>query len=179
MSAYVHPCASMDRIMLLDSDLERQTLAILVAFQRRMAQLHAAAVTIEKPMEAIASAQGEDGAPLPPLIPDFVVTGCDRDGGQRRVIVETMGYADDGYRNRKRVLHPQMARAAGAMAVLEHDFHVPAHWHQAWRDERFKRLLWQSLAPDEHHAGTGEVQTRDRSQASGNAVTSAVRTFRP
>jgi hypothetical protein len=66
LSAYVHPCASMDRIMLLDSDLERQTLAILIAFERRMAQRHGTVVTIEKPMETIGPAQGEDGAPLPP-----------------------------------------------------------------------------------------------------------------
>ena len=149
VSAYVHPCASMDRVMMLDSDLERQTLAILVAFQRRMARRHQASVTIEKPMESIAPGEAEDGTPLPPLIPDFVVTARYRDGRERRVVVETMGYADDGYRNRKRILHPQMGRAAGAMTVLEHDFHLPQRWEQEWRDNRFKRLLWHSLGPAE------------------------------
>ena len=171
LSAYVHPCASMDRIMLLDSDLERQTLAILIAFQRRMAQRHQTVVTIAKPMESLGPAQREDGTPLPALIPDFVVTARYPDGGERRVVVETMGYADDGYRNRKLVLHPQMGRAAGAIAVVEHDFHVPAHWQQAWRDNRFKRLLWQSLGPDEHRAGAGDVQPHDRSDAARHRAT--------
>ena len=59
-----------------------------------------------------------------------------------------MGYADDGYRDRKHNLHPQMARAAGATALLEHDFHLPERWRQEWRDTRFKRILWRSLAPE-------------------------------
>jgi hypothetical protein len=148
VSAYVHPCASMDRVMLVDSDLERRTLSVLLAFQRVMAQRHQAAVIIDKPMESIATTETEHGTPRPPLIPDFVVTTRYRDGTERRVVVETMGYADEGYRDRKRILHRQMARAVGATALLEHDFHFPERWRQEWRDTRFKRILWQSLAPE-------------------------------
>lgn len=68
VSAYVHPCASMDRVTLVDSDLERRTLSILLAFQRVMARRHQAAVIIDKPMESIAAAEAEDGTPRPPLI---------------------------------------------------------------------------------------------------------------
>ena len=161
VSAYVHPCASMDRVMLVDSDLERQTLSILLAFQRRMGRGRQAAVTIEKPMESIGSAEAEDGTPRPPLIPDFVVVTRYRDGCERRVVVETMGYADEGYRDRKRVLHPQMGRAAGAMAVLEHDFHFPGHWRQEWRDNRFKRSLWQSFGPAEAANSEGSGEKRE------------------
>jgi hypothetical protein len=175
-SAYVHPCASMGRVMLVDSDLERETLSILQAFQWRMARRHRAVVTIEKPMDSLGPAVAEDGTPLPPLIPDFVVTARYRDGKERRVVVETMGYADEGYRGRKRVLHPRMGRAAGAMAVLEHDFHLPGHWQQEWRDNRFKRLLWQSLGPEEL-AAAEPAAARQPANTIGDAERGAMRTF--
>jgi hypothetical protein len=57
-------------------------------------------------------------------------------------------------------------------------FIFPAHWQQAWRDNRFKRLLWQSFAPEEHGAGTGTSGTRDRLHAAGDAETGALRNFR-
>lgn len=147
VAAYVHPCASMHRIMLVDSDYERQTLSLLVQFQRQMAQKHQAAVIIEKPMESIGRQTDAYGAPCPPLTPDFIVTARYRDGDERRVVVETMGYAEEGYRARKERLHPEMQRAAGAAAVLEHDFQLPGHWQQAWRDRRLRRELWQALGP--------------------------------
>jgi hypothetical protein len=87
-----------------------------------------------------------------------------------------MGYADEGYRGRKRVLHPRMGRAAGAMAVLEHDFHLPGHWQQEWRDNRFKRLLWQSLGPEEHDAAN-EPAAAEPANTIDDAERGAVRTF--
>ncbi|GAB0119875.1 hypothetical protein [Acidisoma sp. 7E03] len=147
VAAYVHPSASTQRMMLVDSDYERQTLDILLQFQRQMARRHHAAVIIEKPVESIGPAIDDAGTPLPPLIPDFLVTARYRDGGEKRALVETMGYADEGYRTRKLRLHPEMQRAAGAMAVLEHDFHLPGHWPQEWRDNRLRRALWQALGP--------------------------------
>jgi hypothetical protein len=41
----------MKRVMVVDSDLERETLSILQAFQWRMARRHQAVVTIEKPTD--------------------------------------------------------------------------------------------------------------------------------
>lgn len=178
VSAYVHPCASMDRVMMIDSDLERQTLAILVAFQRRMLRRHQAAVTIEKPMESIGPGQADDGTPQPPLIPDFLVKVRYRNGRERRVVIETMGYADEGYRNRKRVLHPQMEHAAGALTVLEHDFHLPGHWRQAWRDNRFKRLLWQSLGPEDQVGPNEGTQLAEGPNTNRYVEGGAVRSLR-
>lgn len=147
VSAYVHPCVSMQRVMLVDSDYERQTLDILLQFQGQMARRYRAAVIIEKPMESLGPAADGDGTPLPPLIPDFIVTARYADGSERRVLVETMGYADEGYRQRKLRLHPEMQRAAGAAAVLEHDFQLPGPWPQDWRDNRLRRALWRALGP--------------------------------
>jgi hypothetical protein len=145
VAAYVHPCASMQRVMLVDSDYERQTLTILLQFQRQMARRHQAAVIIEKAMENLGPAADDAGTALPPLIPDFIVTARYRDGGERRVLVETMGYADEGYRARKARLHSEMQHAAGAEAVVEHDFHLPCQRPQDWRDNRLRRALWQAL----------------------------------
>jgi hypothetical protein len=149
----------MQRLMLVDSDYERQTLAILVQFQRQMARRHQAAVIIDKPMESIGPETDAQGTPCPPLIPDFVVTARYRDGGERRAVVETMGYADEGYRARKLRLHPEMQRAAGAAVVREHDFQRPRHWRQDWRDNRLRRALWQALGPlGEEHTHDGKPE---------------------
>jgi hypothetical protein len=61
-----------------------------------------------------------------------------------------MGYADQGYRERKARLHPEMQRAAGATMVIEHDFQEPAHWQQDWRDKQFRRELWRQLGTQEN-----------------------------
>ena len=45
----------------------------------------------------------------------------------KRAVVETMGYADEGYRERKARLHPEMQEAADAASVIEHDFQMPAY----------------------------------------------------
>jgi hypothetical protein len=144
-AAYVHPCASLDRLMLVDSDAERHTLMLLKNFQYAMLKGSGALVTIDKPMDSLVSEKWPDGRSRPPVIPDFIVTVRDRDGSVKRAVVETMGYADEGYRERKARLHPEMQEAAGATSVIEHDFQMPAHWQQEWRDKQFRRELWQQL----------------------------------
>lgn len=149
VSAYVHPCASADRLMLVDSDAERHTLGMLKNFQYAIKKKSETVVTIEKPLESIAPEQHADGTALPPIIPDFIVTARGRDGRERRIVVETMGYRDLGYRERKERLHPRMQHAADAAAVITHDFHEPGHWQQEWRDNRFRRDLWRELGERE------------------------------
>lgn len=152
-AAYAHPCASADRLLLVDSDLERATLNLLLAFRARMAR-SGLAVGITKPLQDLAPPR-EAGAPAgPPLIPDFVVTAGSAGGEVRRAVVETMGYRDAGYRERKLRLHPQMQAAVGAAAVIEHDFHQPAHWRQDWRDNRLGRELWKVLAGANAQSGS-------------------------
>lgn len=50
MSAYVHPCASHDRLMLVDSDLERQTLAQLLSLRAWLGRKRDVVVTLDKPL---------------------------------------------------------------------------------------------------------------------------------
>jgi hypothetical protein len=149
-SAYVHPCASLDRLMLVDSDAERHTLLLLKNFQYSMMKGSGALVTIDKPMDSLVSDKWPDGMSRSPVIPDFIVTVRDPDGREQRAVIETMGYADQGYRERKARLHPEMQRAAGATMVIEHDFQEPAHWQQDWRDKQFRRELWRQLGTQEN-----------------------------
>jgi hypothetical protein len=149
VSAYLHPCVSTDRLTLIDSDFERETLKLLRKFQWVLGKRQGIAVTMEKPLESLGPEEDAEGGVLPPLIPDFLL-----EGGGRRIIVETMGYGDALYRARKEQLHPLMLGAAAADLVLPHDFHEPPRWRQDWRDKRFTRGLWK-LFEDGAHGTNG------------------------
>ncbi len=148
VSAYLHPCVSVDRLTLIDSNFERETLKLLRKFQWVVGKRQGLALTIEKPLESIGPDEDAEGMALPPLIPDFVM-----EGGGRRIIVETMGYRDALYRERKEQLHPLMLEAAAAQSVLLHDFHEPVRWRQEWRDNGLTRGLWKLFGGGDHGEG--------------------------
>ena len=144
LSAYAHPIAGEGHLMLVDSDFERRTLAQVRSLQTWLAAKKGIRLTIEKPLFDITpSEDGDpDGVARPPCIPDFVVraegvtqVGCPR------VIVETMGFADEGYRRTKVRTHAAMSAALGGAPVVQHDFHAPSDRSQNWRDTRFWREL--------------------------------------
>lgn len=162
VSAYAHPCASLGHLLLLDSDAERQTLEQLRSTQRWLARQDGIEASIEKPLSDIGPPPGPDVPPRPPCIPDFVVRG-----GGRTAVVETMGYADEGYRSRKVRVHAAMSAALDGAPVVEHDFHRPPGWPQDWRDGRLRREVRRAVAG----AGAG--------QASRDSVGPAGRPFRP
>ena len=93
VSAYVHPCASTTHFMLVDSGAERQTLAHLRRVQGWLKRDDGIEAAIEKPLFDIGPETGPEVQPRPVCIPDFIVRG-----GERTAVVETMGYADGGYR---------------------------------------------------------------------------------
>lgn len=148
LSAYVHPCASNDRLMLVDSNLERQTLEQLLTVQSWLLRKKGMSVTIAKPLEdmstAIASGQPES---RPVVMPDFVVTGQIAGAETRTVAVETKGFSDEGYRERKARMYPLMSAAIGDGPVVSHDFHRPPATSQRSRDEWFWHELRRALLP--------------------------------
>ena len=144
LSAYAHPIAGKGHLMLVDSDFERRTLAQVRSLQTWLAAKKGIPLTIEKPLFDITPSEDADpdGVARPPCIPDFVVraegvaqVGCPR------VIVETMGFADEGYRRTKVRTHAAMCAALGGTPVVQHDFHEPFDRSQNWRDTRFWREL--------------------------------------
>src|SRR5208283_4282341 len=144
LSAYVHPCASRGRMLLIDSDYERQTLAQLRSVQSWLRRRCGVLTTIDKPLFDLRPPASTDDAPRPPLIPDFLVGVVGPGGVRRNVVVETMGWSEPLYRERKERLHAEMAQVCGP--VVMHDFHQPADADQAWRDNVFWRALRDALA---------------------------------
>lgn len=152
LSAYLHPCAAAAHLLLVDSDLERRTLAQLRSVQDWLARRKNVGVTIEKPLFDLGPEGPAEAAPRPPCIPDFVVRAGDA-SEPSVVIVETMGFAEKDYRARKDRMHAMMSAALGGAPVVQHDFHEPADWAQTWRDSRFWRdVRWALTGPQDPEA---------------------------
>jgi hypothetical protein len=108
--AYVHPIYSFDEWLLVDSDLERKTLSILMAKLQFQAMRAKNPYEIEKPLLDIAP---DPSAPDERVRPDFVVISQGK-----KLVVETMGYADPQYIDRKQRTHAQMEKIG---KVIKHE----------------------------------------------------------
>jgi len=159
-SAYVHPCWTMEDLLLVDSNLERSTLFQLSRTRSWVHRYDNVSFTIEKPLFDIGNAQAGDGdldeggdeadpvavAAPPVLLPDFIVHRHGHaEAGSTTVIVETMGYADTAYRERKARTVPAMSRALGGVPYVKHDFHYPSAKTQDERDLTFRGSLRSAL----------------------------------
>ena len=97
VQAYVHPAYDFESLLLVDSDLERQTLAILIERQADMKE-RKNPYSIIKPYVDLIEPESNT-----PYRPDFVVKA-----GSREIAVETMGYVDEEYVARKSRMHEVM-----------------------------------------------------------------------
>jgi hypothetical protein len=143
LSAYLHPCVSEEHLMLIDSDMERQTFAQLRSAQAWLGKRNLARVSIEKPLfdlwpEDHGNAHAD---PRPPCLPDFVVRAIGADAVARAAVIETMGSTDAAYRQRKERSHALMSLALGGAPVIMHDFQEPAGRSQKDRDGDFWRAV--------------------------------------
>lgn len=91
-SAYAHPIADCDRLMLVDSNLERQTLDDLLALCTWLRDKKGVFLEIDKPLHAWNGTNER---------PDFVLRKTNRDGQVEHHVIETMGFADTEYEARK------------------------------------------------------------------------------
>jgi hypothetical protein len=152
LRAYAHPALSARHLLLVDSNLDRLTLAELLRLQSWPLANKGIRVEIEKPHFDIVEDGTADPEPAPrePCIADFVLKAeGEAARGARIVLVETMGFAHETHRARKRVAHELMAQLTEAPVVL-HDFHVPVDSTQAARDRRFwPDGRWAITGPDE------------------------------
>ena len=193
LKAYLHPCAGPGHLMLVDSDLERRTLAQLLRLQAWLLRQRGITVTIEKPLfdigyatapavpaeaesalaflEQAKTAHRETAASLrepgikhrpegdedarEPCLPDFLLWARPvPHGGREAVIVETMGYPDALYRERKARSHALMRHVLGGAPLVSHDFHLPADQSQPERDRRFwLECRWAVTGPEERAPG--------------------------
>ena len=141
LSAYAHPCAGAQHLMLVDSDLERRTFQQLRGLQSWLLHKRGIRVVVDKPLLDLGPSptEGDTGSSRPPCLPDFVLRARPVPGdGSAVVIVETMGYADADYRERKLRTHRAMLEALPRAPIVTHDFCEPAGEPQHRRDERFR-----------------------------------------
>lgn len=99
VQAYVHPAYDFDGMLLVDSELERQTLAIIT---ERLAEMKGRKdpYTIVKPYVDVLEPSSNT-----PHRPDFVINYRGRE-----MAVETMGYTDEEYLTRKARMHQVMKK---------------------------------------------------------------------
>jgi hypothetical protein len=100
---YAHPTFKAGSWMLVDSDNERQTLHDLISVGKWLWTEKEISTTIEKPLFEW-NRTGEK--------PDFVMTLNAPNGVVHHCVIETMGYEDDGYMQRKIKLRTNLMRHA-------------------------------------------------------------------
>lgn len=85
-----------------------------------------------------------------PCLPDFILWAqADHAVQHEAIIVETMGFADDIYRERKHRTHGLMSRVLGGAPVVEHDFSCPIGANQGERGRQFwLKARWSLTGPD-------------------------------
>ena len=117
--AYLHPVFSQSMLVPVDSDAERRTLHLLLAVQKRLFG-EGMAIAIVKPLHDLIAEGGD------PYRPDFVLYPYRRGAGMQLgycLVVETMGFADADYRQRKSRAHQRM-QELGEVIALDFSRHV-------------------------------------------------------
>jgi hypothetical protein len=103
LRVYAHPCLGARNLMLVDSSLERRTLAELLSLQSWLRANKGVRMEIENPHFDMVDNDDMDPerAPREPCIPDFIVKAAGEAArGATKVLVEAMGFADETYRAR-------------------------------------------------------------------------------
>lgn len=123
---YAHPCVAWDRLTLVDSQLERETLSLLMTCRDWLSQQCGITITIKKPLFDVGAPEDEAAREL--CLPDFVLN-CKGDGVLHpTVVIETMGYNTPVYRQRKQRMRPlfeRIERGPYPVPVIEHDRFLP------------------------------------------------------
>jgi hypothetical protein len=122
LRAYAHPCVAWDRFTLVDSQLERETLALLISCRERLRKSHGVSFGIEKPLYDRGPPETDNGRKV--CIPDFILRPKGENIRHPLIVIETMGYDDADYRERKLGMRPLFEQNGGGphpVPVIEHD----------------------------------------------------------
>ncbi len=126
LNAYAHPCVAWNRLTLVDSQLERETLALIFSCRDQLAKNHGIEMTIRKPLFDVGQPETEDSREL--CLPDFVLSCRGAAVRHPLVVIETMGYDDPVYRERKRrmdALFERIGKSPDLVPVVKHDRFKP------------------------------------------------------
>jgi hypothetical protein len=144
-NAYAHPCYRWDNFMLTDSKLERRTLELLVDCRDALVEKHGISVTIEKPVFDLGSTETDN--PREVCKPDFVLHCRRGNSPYILVIIETMGYDDPIYRERKRRMRPLFETIKGGSpphAVIEYDI-FKREMKPTVIDDQFRKKVYTTI----------------------------------
>lgn len=124
--AYLHPCLAAGKLFPVDSTFERDTTWLLRSTISELSYHLHTNIVIEKPVFDVIGPQKllKSAVMRPVCIPDFVIRVAEKEElgiVAREAIIETMGYTDIVYRERKKRIHPQMSAALGGAEVFEFD----------------------------------------------------------
>jgi hypothetical protein len=120
LNAYAHPCVAWDRLTLVDSKLERETLALLISCRDWLAKNHNVTFTIEKPQ--FDKGPDESDNPRELCLPDFLLHPKGEKVARKDIVIETMGFNDTAYRERKLRIRPLFEQIG---KLIEHDRFQP------------------------------------------------------
>lgn len=139
---YVHPCRSEGDLMMVDSRRERETIDEILEVRRWVGR-DDVALDFRKPLF-------DEGAEVvdvarPVLIPDFILLPRGANAMCESVLVETMGYDNTDYRDRKNYIIPLMKKFYGA-ELARHDFSGDRDEEQSARDRRFRGFCRRFIA---------------------------------
>jgi hypothetical protein len=101
----------------VDSELERQTLEGIAEVARWLKGKAGALVLVKPLFDIEVEVEGEKGF----VLPDFIIQAITPDGPEHSVVIETMGYTDDEYCERKAEQHKGMR----TLGLLQTD---PPRW---------------------------------------------------
>jgi len=112
--------------MPVDSNLERHTFQVLTQLRSWLSQKKGIGLAVVKPLFDMSANTGLDepdsdvDTSRESCIPDFLVE-ANRvpKGGRSLLVIESMGYADPQYRERKQRTHTRMSLATGLSPVVE------------------------------------------------------------
>uniref|UniRef100_UPI003F533F80 hypothetical protein n=1 Tax=Pantoea stewartii TaxID=66269 RepID=UPI003F533F80 len=104
--AYAHAIYSRTCPVPVDSNLERQTLDSLFEVAEWLSRKQTApSLSLKRPLFDIeVTVEGEKGY----VLPDFLIQAVEPDGVRHEVVIETMGYTDEDYCERKSEQHKGM-----------------------------------------------------------------------
>lgn len=122
LNAYVHPCFAWNDYLLVDSQIERDTLNLLINAHDWLWEKCRIEVTVEKPMYDLGAEETAEAREV--CKPDFVLHYRRKGEPTKYVIVETMGYANPLYRERKLRMRSLFANIKGGEPphpIIEYD----------------------------------------------------------
>jgi hypothetical protein len=121
LKGYAHPCLNWASLLPVDSQYERETMDVLIKCRDWLSRKYGVSYIIEKPLFDMGN---DDDAAREICKPDFVLRTIGQNAKTSTVVIETMGFDSEQYRERKFRMREQFEhidRSGEVVPVIEHD----------------------------------------------------------